>query len=251
MNKLKMFSEFYTHTKGSEKELFNKIQVIGESSSYVTPFKRIDTLEESNGTPILMLSSIKLLNESNVNDHIFYNNSNFNKKTNPFTKFIKESFIPKSTTVRKNVKRLKFPIVASLNGKETIYETYHRFKKSESNYTKFREKIIPKTKYDILFLNNKPVSVCENINDKLISKKIDSSFNKSLTHVSKKILEKYKLDTFYIRLNEDARGKLYLNKLNSIQKLNENQSNLLYIALYENYYKHSLPQWFKNKLTSI
>lgn len=251
MNKLKTFTDFEIHIQGDENQIFNKLQILGDNESFKTPFKRLSSIEESNGSPIVCLTDIKLLNESILTKSIIFNKSPFHKKGNIFSKFIKESFIPKSTSNRKTVKSLSFPIIASGNGKSTIYETYGKFKKSENVYSSYREKIIPKTKYDVILLKNKPISICENINGKLINKKMNSSFNKSLSKISDKILEKYKLDTFYIRVNETVDGKIYLNKINKITKLNETQSNKLYISLYESYYGHSLPQWFKNKMNKI
>ncbi len=253
MHKLKNFDDFEKHTGGSQGDLLNKIQIIGENTSVKnSPFKKILSLGESNGDPILICDNQSIINESDEFKKTVYNSTFFTKMDGYLSKFIGESFIPKTIKNRNGVKKLKFPIVATRkNGNETTYKTYNKFKRSENDYTSFQEKIIPTVTYEALLFKNEPVHLTETVDNTSKEIKISSDIKKKLTRISKKIQEKYNIDALSIKLNENAKGSLFLKDLNKCNNLTKSQANNLYIAIYEDYYNHRLPSWFKNKIRSL
>ena len=253
MSKLKTFSDFEKHISGNHSELINKIQIIGESNiAEKSPFSRIDSFDKSNGGPILICNNISMINESNVNKEQLYNSYVLTNRNNKLSKFIGESFIPKTVKNRKNVKRLSFPITAiGKNGTQNVYETYNRFKKSENEYHTFQEKPVPKTKYEVLFFRNEPIHAMEKINESSKHKKINSDFKTKLTHIANSIMKKHKLDVYRMNITESLNNTLFLRGLKKCNDLSESQANVLYVKLYEDYYQYNLPIWFKNKMNQI
>ena len=253
MHKIKTFDDFEKHVGGDQKDLLKKVHIIGETTvTKKSPFKRISSLDETNGHPVLLCDNQNIINESNKIKNAFYNSMHFTRMNGQMSKFIGESFIPKTIKNRNGVKKLKFPIVATKkDGGETIYETYNKFKRSENNYSSFQEKIIPKTTYEALFFKNKPIHLIEKNNDSSNEIKLSKDIKKKLSKISNKIQEKYKFDASYIRVNENTLGSLFLEDFGKCNSLTESQANNLYIEIYEDYYDHKLPDWFKNKLRSL
>ena len=253
MNKLKTFSDFEKHISGDHSELINKVQIIGESdNTEKSPFNRIDSFDESDGGPILICNNISMINESSVQKEQLYNSYALTNRNNKLSKFIGESFIPKTVKNRKNVKRLNFPITAiGKNGTKNVYETYSKFKKSENYYHTFQEKPVPKTKYEVLFFKNEPIHATEKINENGRHKKINSDFKTKLTHISDSIMKKHKLDVYCMNITESLNDTLFLRGLKKCSNMSESQANVLYVKLYEDYYQYNLPFWFKNKMNYI
>ena len=253
MNKLKTFVEFEKHIGGNHADLLNKVQIMGESyTDEKSPFKRILSFTESDGGPILICNNVSLINESNVSKESLYNSYILTKRNNKLSRFTGESFIPKTVKNRNNVKRLTFPIVAiGKKGVKNVYETYNKFNKSENFYHTFHEKIIPKTKYEALFFRNEPIHAVEKINE--TSKKVNMStgFKAKLTKIANSVLEKHKMDVYYMKINEDGKGSLFLRDIRKPGVLSESQANILYVAIYEDHYNHNLPFWFKNKMNHV
>lgn len=253
--KLKNFNEFEIHKNGNVDDIIGKIQILSDSVSIDnSPFTHISSFKESNGNPILILGDNKLtnLNESNlINEHL-YNSYNLHSKFNIYKKYANESFIPKSINNRNKIKKLKFPIEAlGKGGILSSYKTMNRFNKSENVYHTYREKINPRTKYEILMFRDKPIDMVENINNVYTSKKMSPSILKRITNISNRIGENHKLDVYYIKIYESDKNKIYLSGITKCNRLDEKQANLVYVKLYEDYYKHSVPTWFKNKINEI
>lgn len=252
--KLKSFNEYETYRSGNVKDITGKVQILGENISIEnSPFVHIGSVKESNGSPILIFDNIKasIINESGSSNEHFYNSSNLNSRLNIHSKYANESFIPKSIRNRNKVRKLKFPIEAIGSSGISNYKTLNRFNNSENVYHTFREKINPRTKYEVLMFRDKPIDMVENINNTYTSKKINSDMLKKISAISNKINENHKLDVYYIKIYESDRNRLYLSGINKCNRLNEKQANLIYVKLYEDYYKHAVPTWFKNKINEI
>jgi hypothetical protein len=250
---IRSFKEFENYMSGDEKSVINKVHIItsGEISEN-SPFSVIPNLEEADGLPVLMCGNFKLkmINESNVNNLKIYNSFNI-KKTNVLNKFIGENFIPKTIKNRTKVKSLKFPIVASGKNGTNTYNSYHMFKKSENDYNSYQEKIIPKTKYNVLMFKNEPICMYEKVNDKTFHKNISEKLRSKASSISKRIFESHGLEVYNMRIYESTGGNYYLSGISKCDSLNEHQAGLLYVKLYEDHYDYKVPTWFKNKVNSI
>jgi len=192
-----------------------------------------------------------MINESDLNGVKIYNSFNIKRGKNILEKFIGENFIPKTIKNRNKVKGLKFPIVAKNKNESNTYSSYHMFKKSENDYNSYQEKVIPKTKYEVLMFKDNPVCMYEKVNDKYYHKNISSSLSKKIKSISNKIMESHGLDVYYMKIYESMKGNHYLSGVNRCDNLNKRQSGLLYIKLYEDHYQYPIPTWFKNKINSI
>jgi len=251
---IRSFTEYEKYTNGSIEDIIGKVHAITqENVNYNSPFANIKSLEEANDFPILICSEFKVtkLNESGKIKSKIYNQFNFRKGYNLINKHIGESFVPKTVKDRNNVKRLKFPIVASGKNGSNTYNSLYMFKKSENDYNSYQEKIVPKTRYEVLMFKNEAVSVYEKINDNRYERNATKDLDKAIKNITGKISESHGLDAYYLTIYESIGGKYYLNKVSKCSSMNEKQANQLYIKIYEDYYGYDLPNWFKNKVRSI
>jgi hypothetical protein len=250
---IKSFKDFTNHVSGDEKDLTNKVQIISNGEIYEnSPFSITSSLEESNGLPVLICGDfeMKSINESIGKDLKVYNSFNL-KKGNILNKFVSENFIPKTVKDRNNVRRLNFPIIATGKNGSNTYRSFHMFKKSENEYDSFQEKIIPKTKYEVLMFRDKPICAYEKVNDTYKDKNIPSDLYKKIVGISSRIMESHGLDVYHMKIYESTQKKYYLRGVHKCKDLDEKQANLLYIELYEDHYGYSIPTWYKNKITSL
>ena len=250
---IRSFNDFTSYISGNEKELKNKVQILSSGKIHEnSPFSVITSLKESNELPTLVCGDpeIKLINESVNKGLNVYNSFNL-KKGNILKRFIGENFMPKTVKDRNNVKRLNFPIIANGKNGSNTYKSLYMFKKSENDYDSFQEKIIPKTKYDILMFREKPICVYEKINDTYRDKEVSRDLYEKIVGISSKIMESHGLDVYHMKIYESTQKKYYLKGINKCKDLDEKQANLLYIELYEDHYGYPIPTWYKNKITSL
>lgn len=176
----------------------------------------------------------------------------FNSKNLPTfeevcTNFSNESFIPKTVTDRASVKSLKFPIVGVGNDSKE-FKTYGKFKKSEMNFSKFREKIVPTTRFDVIAFKDETIHIQERINT--LGFDVDSSrfkHNDSIDSIISKISESYPIDFYHVSLLE-SKGNLYLESITNSLALSPSQSIKMYETAYRKCYDSALPNWFKKQL---
>lgn len=249
---IRSFNEYEKYTNGKEEDIINKVQIlINDDNSYKSPFSKIADMKEAIDMPVIICNDFKISKVNESNNSTIYNSFNFKKGYNYFNKYVGESFMPKTVTNRNNVKRLKFPITATGKGGSNTYNSLYKFKKSETSYSKFQEKIIPKTRYKVLMFNNEAISVHEKINNESFEKDMSKSLGKAVKNISNKISESHSFDAYYLTIYESTSGKFYLNKLDKCNSLDEKQSYQLYIKIYEHHYGYNIPKWFKNKVRSI
>ena len=251
---IRSFDEFESYSNGNEDNILGRIQILtNESVLENSPFIKVTSMDEAQDLPILVCGDFEwsAINESGKTGLKVYNSYNIKTKGDLLKKFVGESFIPKMVKDRSKAKKLSFPIVASGKKGSTTYNTPYMFNKSENNYVSYQEKIIPKTKYDVLMFKNKPICVYEKINDTFKDRGLKSKIVESAIKIAKKILESHGMDAYKLKIYESNKGGHYLGGIHKCSDLNERQSNLLYIALYEDHYGYAVPTWFKNKINSI
>lgn len=250
---IRSFEDFENYIGGNEESIKGKVKVMSNSNiSENSPFSIISSVEEADGMPILICGDLKIkaINESSLDGLKVYNSFNI-KRGDILNRYVGENFIPKTIKNRNKVKSLSFPIVAKGKRGSNTYSSYYMFKKSENDYNSYQEKPVPRTKYDVLMFKNEPVCMYEKINDKYISKDISRDLNKQIKGISSKIMESHGLDVYHIKIYESVKGNYYLGGVSRCGDLNEKQSNLLYIKLYEDHYGYDIPVWFKNKINSL
>ncbi len=249
---IRSFNEYEQYTNGNKEDIVNKIHILTEQDNINNiPFVKINSISEAINAPVLICGDFKISNLNESNMCKVYNSFNFKKGYDYMKKHVGESFIPKAVNNRNNVKRLKFPIVATGKNRTTTYNSLYKFNKSENDYTTFREKVIPKTKYEVLMFNEDIVSVHEKINGELFEKNISKDINNAIDNITKKISESHGFDAYYLTIYESSSGKYYLSKIKKCKSFNEKQSYQLYVKIYEDHYGYNIPTWFKNKIKDI
>ena len=175
---IRSFSEYEKYTNGEESDIVNKVHIlIKDENNYKSPFYKIESIDEALNIPVLICNDFKISRLNESDGCTIYNSFNFRKGYNYFKKYVGESFIPKIVTNRNNVKRLKFPIVATGKHGSNTYNSLYKFKKSENSYNKFQEKIIPKTRYKVLMFNNDYLTIYESDSGKFYLNSIDKCNN--------------------------------------------------------------------------
>jgi len=166
-----------------------------------------------------------------------------------FEDFKNETFTTNSVSDIKDIKKLKFPITAYHASGSTDFKTKGKLKASEGIYNKFREKIIPKTKFKVLSFKGEPISVVETINNFPLDVDMKRfTLLREVKKISKTIYEKYNLDFYNIELLESSKGKLYINSVNRKLDLNPHEAFVVYEAAYNDYYSSRMPNWVKDKM---
>lgn len=161
-----------------------------------------------------------------------------------YSRFEGERFIPRSTKNRAEVKGLKFPITAH-GESDDEFKTYGKFRKSEKSFSKFREKVVPRSKFDVIAFKSEPIHVQEKINSLGFDVDLRTfEYADQVENIVSEIAREYSPDFFHLSLLE-AGGKLYFNKIGTSLNLSPSQSIKMYERAYENYYVSKLPSWFK------
>lgn len=250
--KLKKFKE-YANFYSKDPANFEK-RVVFASTEAGVPGVFHHVMEDSelkfitNDTPVILWNNFNYqkpgVNESTA---FIFNESSIPGVEDVYSKFEGEDFIPRSTDDRAKVKSLKFPIVGVGKDHEE-FRSYGKFRKSEKNFHKFREKITPTTRFDVISFKSRPLHIQERVN----SLGFDVSptmfrHGENIERILEKVSKSYPLD-FYRAIIAEANGKLYLEKLDTASKLSPSQSIKMYEAAYEDYYHAKLPNWFKNQL---
>lgn len=211
---------------------------------------KFDLQENYKNIPIIV--SCDFTNESmalNESSEFTYNLNEMPDFETVLEDFKDSSFTTNKVDDIKNIKKLKFPITAYSADGETDYKTVGKLKASEGIYEKFREKIIPKTKFKVLSFKGKPISIVETINKFPldVDMKRFTLLNK-VRKISEELHDKYDLDFYNIEILESSNGKLYINNVNRKLDLNPHQAFVVYEAAYNDYYASRLPNWVKDKM---
>lgn len=191
-------------------------------------------------------------NSQNISESHHRNSYNLGNSPDPedfFSKFKEESWTPNAVDDIRNVKFLKFPIIATRGSEADSYKTLGKLRSAEKRYKKFIEKPQPKTRFKIIAFRENPICAEEKINQMPFD--IDLREFKHLDAISKiakSIYENYKLDVYNIELIESIEGKLYLTDLNKRLNLNPHQAYSVYNNVYQDYYNSKLPAWVKNRI---
>jgi hypothetical protein len=244
------YSQFYS----KDPRNFEKRIALASTHGEVPMFENVSTVEDtfslSKSVPVIMWGKFDLA-EPGINESfcsVVYNQEKMPSKKEISSAFQEEEFIPKIVNDRSLVKKMKFPILGMSDDSEEEFKTYGQFKKSETFFDKFKEKITPSSRFEILVSGKEPIHVQK----KIINTPFDLDMNRwkhlgEAEGICKKIHSKYSPD-FYLLTLLESEGRLYLDSMTRDVSLSPAQSVNLYEAAYKKYYSSNLPSWFRKKM---
>jgi hypothetical protein len=252
--KYKNFNQYSEQYSRDANTFINKVAIATNENINFPYFNYIknqyELKENLNKIPVIVADDYSFKSNALYESEFTYNLNkapNFNMVIEDFSG---AKFIPSYTRDIKTIKKLKFPIIAyNKLGEGVEYKTLGKLKASEGLYEKFREKVIPKTKFNILSFKGKPISIVESINKFPLDVDMNRFVHmKEATKISEELYEKYNLDFYNVELLESVKGGLYLNNVNRKLDLNPHQALTVYEAAYSDFYDSKLPNWVKNKM---
>jgi hypothetical protein len=231
-----------------------RVAIASPSAEGLEMFKVLKNANEAfnldEDLPIIPWNNFSFSSDQlNENFHnVIYNRNELPSQSKLSSEFKGETFVPKSISDRSLVKKMKFPITGINRTGSTDFKTYGKFKKSEDHFDEFREKLIPKSRYEILVSGEEPIHVHKTINkipfdvDLIKFKYLDEA-----TSICKKINERYSPDFYVISLLE-AGDQVYLESVSRDVRLTPAQGIKMYEAAYEKHYDSKIPNWFRQSL---
>lgn len=250
----KNFNQYISQYSNNEKDYLNKVGIASSSSEnysyYANINNQFDLKESDVNIPIIMSSDYSNDSNSIYESDMF----KYNRNTSPDTDSVFEDFsgcefIPKTVNSIPDTKKLKFPIKAVGPNSSQVFKTIGKLRSSEGIYSKFTEKITPKTRYTALSFKGKPISVVETVNKFPMDVDINRFKHLSkIRKISEMICEKYDLDVYNIELIESVKGSIYVNGVNTNLSLNPHQAYLVYESVYQDHYDTKIPNWVRRKI---
>lgn len=250
--KLKKFNDYSLGYSKDPKNFEKRVTFASPTQTALEIFDQVSNpFDFKNGsieTPVVLWDGFSF-DFTQINEKAQF----FNRKSIPTSSEIAQKysgldFMPKSTNVRKEVKGLRFPIIGDLGKDSQEFKTYGKFRKSEKSFSNFREKIVPRTKFDVLTFRDEPIHVEERINKLGFDVNIGSfEFLNESKKIANLINREYGPDFYKIRLLE-ANGLVYLDSIVASGELSPAQYLKMYEMAYENSYHSKLPNWFKVSL---
>ena len=218
--------------------------------------------------------SFDFLKKYNVKEDVMYNVPDQMLKSGNKTEFYKtfadSKFIPKSVYKIEDAKKLKFPIIAKPDDGHSgvgieIFDTYKQLKSSKLKFDNYSEAKDLDREYRVLLMNDKIVLIHERVSaaDNEIKDKdakeqtefvyVDQDMKKlnfvdEVKDISEEIRKKIKLGLWSMDVMIDKAGDLWIAEINSASGMAADKMARVYIMIYEDFYKESLPKDFKNYL---
>ena len=218
--------------------------------------------------------SFAFLKKYDIKEDVMYNVPDqmlkSGNKTDFYKTFADSNFIPKSVYKIEDTKKLKFPIIAKPDDGHSgvgieIFDTYKELKSSKLKFDNYSEAKDLDREYRVLLMNDKIVLVHERISqnkNEIKDKDADEQtefvyvdqdtskldFMDRVDEISEEIRKKIKLGLWSIDVMIDKSGDLWIAEINSASGMAADKMARVYIMIYEDFYKESLPDDFKNYL---
>lgn len=252
----KTFSEYSRTNSKDIKSYLNRVVIASNEKINYSYFDSISNVFEfnslDNDRPVIMYDTFTFdyssINESEV---FTYGVHDIPNRDRIYSDLLENEYIPKRVNDIKNIKKIKFPIIAKNETFENRYKTIGKLKKSENIYNNFIEDIVPKTRFKAIILKDSPICLQETIN----KYDIDCDLRKfkyfnSIKQIAESLHSKYNLDFYSVKLIESNNGKIYLDKIKGVPQLNPYQAVKVYEATYNDFYRSRFPNWVKQKIMS-
>jgi hypothetical protein len=212
--------------------------------------ERSALVESAKESPIIISQDFgNQFNTLNESFNLAYNSNMLSGDADIFENLAGQEFTPKTINDITKIKSIKFPIVASNGESISEFKTIGKLRASESIYNKFREQIVPRTKFKILSFKDKALSIVESINKYPLDVEMSGfKYINEITSIIKKVHEAYNLDFYNVEVFESNKGKIYINSIDQNINPNPHQSVSVYEAAFEDFYEASLPSWVKNTM---
>ena len=218
--------------------------------------------------------SFAFLKKYKIKEDVMYNVPDQMLKSGNKTEFYKtfedSNFIPKSVYKIEDTKELEFPIIAKPDDGHSgvgieIFDTYDELKASKLKFDNYSEAKDLDREYRVLLMNDKTVLVHERISqnkNEIKDKDADEQtefvyvdqdtskldFMDRVDEISEEIRKKIKLGLWSIDVMIDKAGDLWIAEINSASGMAADKMARVYIMIYEDFYKESLPEGFKDYL---
>lgn len=250
--KFKNFDQ-YINQHSNNFSSFSKKVILATSESLDFPyFEYLNSsydLNESDSRCPIIVSDDFVFKSDIVNESSMYNLNACPIYESIISELPNSDFIPRECKDIRDIKKLRFPVTAYHKNGSMDFKTLGKLKSSEIIYDKFREKIIPKTKFKVLSFKGEPISIVETINKLPLDVNLKRfKYLNKINDISKSLFEKYNIDLCNIEIFESIKGDLYLNNINKKLDLNPHQAYKVYESVYEDFYSAKLPNWVKKKM---
>jgi len=252
----KTFSEYSRTNSKDIKSYLNRVVIASNEKLNYSYFDNISNVFEfnslDNDRPVIMYDSFTFdyssINESEV---FTYGIHDIPNRDQIYRDLLENEYIPQRVNDIKNIKKIKFPIIAKNETSENRYKTVGKLKKSENIYNNFIEDIVPKTRFKAIILKDSPICLQETINKYDIDCDLRRfKYFNNIKKIAESLHSKYNLDFYSIKLIESNNGKIYLDKIKGVPQLNPYQAAKVYEATYNDFYRARFPNWVKQKIMS-
>lgn len=249
--KLKNFKKYSSFYSKDPKNFEKRIAFASSTHMDLSIFECVSTSDSAltiaKDIPVISWKNFSFgINESFCST--VYNQGTLPHRKELVDAFKEEEFIPKIIKDRSLVKKMNFPIVGVFGENEEEFKTFGKFKKSETFFNHFKEKLVPTSRFEILVTKDEPIHVQKKINNTSFDVDLDRwKHLGEASNICNKIHSKYSPDFYIVNLLE-ANGQLYLESVNQDAQLTPSQGIKLYESAYQNYYQAGLPSWFKRKI---
>ncbi len=251
---IKTFNEYSKSVSDNYKSYLNEVLLAIPENLNHTYFDFISSVFEFNkldkSKPVIICKDFSFeYNMINESDIFTYGINPIPELDKISSDLLENEYIPKQIGNIKDVKKLKFPIIAKNKESEDRYMTIGKFKKSDILYETFREDITPKTRFNIIAFKDSPICLEEVINKCPLDSNLERfKYINEVNNITKLINSNYDLDFYKVKIVESNKGKIYLNKVESISNINPLQAIKIYECAYNDFYQTRLPNWVKTKI---
>lgn len=251
--KFRKFDEYLNDKDGDINAYLNKVAIATDRD--VCPiFKKVspdDNIAELSEQIAVILSDDFTYRDASLNESSVAYNSAKSDLTDLRSKLGSCDMLPNQVDDIKDIKKLKFPIIATNSKGSDRYKTLGKLKAAEQIYNIFKEDIVPKTKFKVLLFKDCIIGIQEIINKLPLD--VDVNRFRSIDKIStiaEAVNDKYSLDFYNIEVLESSKGKFYIKSVDQDINPNPLESVLLYEKAYLEYNNRPLPNWVKSKLKS-
>jgi glutathione synthase/RimK-type ligase-like ATP-grasp enzyme len=251
--------------------LFNAFYAVGDHGKNLDVNPALPIIYYGGNKP----EAFDFLKKYKVKEDVMYNIPSQMKMSGNKSEFYKmfdgSWWLPKSVYSVKDAEKLNFPVIGKPDGEHSgigieIFDKYEDIVKSELEFDNFSEAKDLVQEFRVLMMNDKICLVNERISksdNEMRDKETDEQtefvyvdqdldkldFLDDVLKISEEIRKEIKLGLWSIDIMIDTDGKLWVAEINSSSGLGPAKMAMVYITVYEDFYKTELPLEFKEYIT--